>query len=613
MLKIKNGKFYLRGEEFNLYSGAVHYFRVLPEYWRDRLVKLKAMGLNTVETYVAWNVHEKREGEFDFSGRNDVKKFIQIANELGLYVIVRPGPYICAEWDFGGFPAWLLKYEDLRLRSNDPRYMYYVKRYLDRLFAEIKDLQISRGGNIIAMQVENEYGSYGRDKVYLSELKKIYVENGIDCLLFTSDGDNKTNLSGGSLENELMVANFGSNPQKRFIDLKELQPDKPLVCGEFWCGWFTNYGGNYNAGSSASQVASYLKEFIDMGAGFNFYMFHGGTNFGLTAGANCYGRYTPDITSYDYGAPLTEWGDYTEKYFKCREVLLKAQGLPVGELPPSPKTKAYPNVKLTEKAELKKVIDKFAVKNESHILYPMESYGQNSGYILYSTEFSGKYRDTFLTINDVHDIAYVFINGELKGRFNRLDVDYYKGGTDTFKVPIKAFDGKLRIDILVEAMGRVNYGDKIYDRKGLKEVKIAEQRIYGWTVRSMGMESAPQVPYDPIENAKENISYPAFFKGSLYLEEKCDTFLDLKNFTKGVVFINGFNLGRYWNIGPERTLYVPAPLLKDENEIVIFEQEKAYQNEVSFTKTPIYGSYLPKISKPNRLFGWIKKKIKFST
>lgn len=608
MFVCKEGKFYLNGEEYKLYSGAIHYFRVLPEYWEDRLKKLKAMGLNTVETYVAWNVHEKREGEFVFNGRYDLKKFIEIASKLGLYVIVRPGPYICAEWDFGGFPAWLLKYEDIRLRSNEPKYMFYVKRYLEHLFDEIRDLQISRGGNVIAMQVENEYGSYGRDKEYLEALKNIYRDNGIDCLLFTSDGESRTNLSGGSLQNELMVANFGSHPLKKFADLKELQPNMPLVCGEFWCGWFTNYGGSYNAGSSATQVASYLKEFIRMDAGFNFYMFHGGTNFGFSAGANCYGRYTPDITSYDYGAPLTEWGEYTEKYHLSREVLHKAQGLPMEELPPSPVTKVYDNVKLTEVAELKDCIDDFCIKRDSHLIYHMEHYGQNQGYILYSTEFSGNYADTTLTLSEVHDIAYVYVNGELRGRFNRLDVDYYKGGSDTYKIPLKAFNGTIRIDIIVEAMGRVNYGDKLYDRKGVGEVKIADQRIYGWTVRSMEMESAPNISFSSKENAKENISYPAFFRGNFTAKEKGDTFIDLKGFTKGCVFINGFNLGRYWNIGPERTLYIPSPLLKEENEIVIFEQERAYQNEVSFTKNPIYGSYLPSKSNSNKLLKWFKKR-----
>ena len=604
MFNHKEGKFYLNGKEFNLYSGAIHYFRVLPEYWRDRLLKLKAMGLNTVETYVAWNVHEKREGQFDFSGRKDIRAFIKTAQELGLYVIVRPGPYICAEWDFGGFPAWLLKYNDIKLRVNEPKYMRYVERYLSKLFDEIKDLQISRGGCVIAMQVENEYGSYGRDKEYLNRLKEIYRENDIDCLLFTSDGESRTHLSGGSLDGELMVANFGSHPKKKFEDLKEMQPNKPLVCGEFWCGWFTNYGGKYNAGSSATQVASYLKEFIDIGAGFNFYMFHGGTNFGFTSGANCYGRYTPDVTSYDYGAPLTEWGDYTEKYFKAREVLLKAQGLPFEALPPAPVTKTYPKVELNRRAELKEVIDEFAIKSESHLVYPMEHYGQNQGYILYSTEFSGNYGDTTLTISDVHDIAYVYVNGELKGRFNRLDVDYYKGGVDVFKLPVKAFNGKIRIDILVEAMGRVNYGDKLYDRKGIGEVKIADQRICGWTIRSMEMEEAPLVNY----GAKEEVSYPAFFKGEFEAKEISDTFIDLKGFQKGCVFINGFNLGRYWNIGPERTLYVPAPLLKEHNEIVVFEQERAYAPEVCFVEKPIYGSYLPEKGKSNKLFCWLKGK-----
>lgn len=599
MLTINNKKFYLDGNEFKLYSGAIHYFRVLPEYWRDRLLKLKAMGLNTVETYVAWNVHEPKEGTFTFEGIANIREFIKTAGELGLYVIVRPGPYICAEWDFGGFPAWLLKYDDIRLRCYEEKYMFYVKRYLERLFEEIGDLQYGKGGNIIAMQVENEYGSYGRDKKYLSALKKIYRDAGIDCLLFTSDGENKSNLSGGRVEDELMVANFGSNPKKKFVDLKAMQPDKPLVCGEFWCGWFTTYCGSYNAGSSATQVASYLKEFIDMDAGFNFYMFHGGTNFGFTAGANCYGHYLPDIASYDYGAPLTEWGDYTDKYHKCREILFKARGIEPIPLPPKPQTKAYADVKLDRVVGLKSTIDSLATTHDSHIPYPMEHYGQNQGYIIYSTEFEGSYSNTSLTFENLHDIAYIYVNGELKGKFDRLKVDYYNGGNDNYTIPIKAFDGKIKIDVLVEAMGRVNYGEKIYDRKGMTGARIGDQRIYGWIVRTL--------PLDNIENINwlggADESYPKFYAGTLSIEgEKQDTFIDMRGFTKGTVFINGFNLGRYWNEGPQRTFYIPAPLLKDTNEIVIFEQEKAYVDMISFSEKPIYGKYLMEKKKPKLSF-----------
>ncbi len=583
-----------------VYSGAIHYFRVPKEYWYDRLLKLKAMGLNTVETYVAWNAHEKEEGVFDFSGDNDIRKFIETARDLGLYCIVRPGPYICAEWDFGGFPAYLLKDRNIVLRALESTYMAYVKRYLTRLFEEIKDLQISRGGNIIAMQVENEYGSYGRDKEYLEELKKIYVDCGIDCTLFTSDGETRNHLSGGGLKDELMVANFGSNPQKKFKDLKELQPNKPLMCGEFWCGWFTNYGGNYNAGSSASEVAKYLKDFIDMDANFNFYMFHGGTNFGFTAGANCYARFTPDVASYDYGAPLTEWGDYTEKYHKCRKVLLEKQGIEGISLPPSPKTFAYDSVKLNASISLKEALAKGQIGKtyQSHILYPMEHYSQNQGYIVYSTEIEGNYSDTVLTLNGVHDVAYVYINGEKKGVFNRLDVDYYKGGTDTYEVKISAFSGKIKVDILVEALGRVNYGDKIYDRKGIESVKIAGQLVYNWTVRCLSFEDIENLTFGRYENVDE----PKFLKGNFKVEEKSDTFIDLNGFTKGVVFINGKNLGRYWNIGPQRTFYIPAPYLKEDNEVVIFELEKAYSDVVSFSEKPIYGNYLPKNSNPKKAF-----------
>ena len=597
MFTCKEGRFFLDNNEFKVYSGAIHYFRVMPEYWRDRLLKLKAMGLNVVETYVAWNVHEPKEGEFTFEGIADIERFIRIATELGLYVIVRPGPYICAEWDFGGFPAWLLKYEGLKLRVYDEKYMYYVKRYLDNLLPKIAPYTVGKGGNVIMMQIENEYGSYARDKKYLDAIRTIYRDNGIDCLLFTSDGENKTNLSGGSLEGELMVANFGSNPNKKFRDLKIMQPDKPLMCGEFWCGWFTAYGSHYNPGSTPQQVASYLKEFIDMGAHFNFYMFHGGTNFGYTAGANCYRHYQPDITSYDYGAPLTEWGDYTKKYHACREVLYKARGLELDELPPPPVTASYGKVKLNEVASLKDNLDNVSDKITSTIPYPMEHYGQNSGYILYSTEVSGNYGDTKLTIYDVHDVAYVYVNGGYKGRFNRLDVDYYNGGKDNYEVPLKAFDGTIKIDVLVEAMGRVNYGDKIYDRKGITGMKIADQWISGFTVRTIELDDISKVDY-----TKNSKACPAFFKGTFEVEEAKDTFIDLKGFTKGTVFINDFKLGRYWNIGPERTLYVPAPLLKEQNEVVIFEQEATYTDTVEFINKPIYGSYLPSSGSLNKKF-----------
>ncbi len=607
MLTTQNGKFYLDGKEFKLYSGAIHYFRVVPEYWRDRLLKLKAMGLNTVETYVAWNIHEPKEGEFTFEGIADVRKFILTAKELGLYVIVRPGPYICAEWDFGGFPAWLLKYEDLRLRCYEEKYMFYVTRYLQKLFEQIADLDYSNDGNVIAMQVENEYGSYGRDKKYLSALKKIYREAGVKCLLFTSDGESRSNLSGGRVEDELMVANFGSNPKRKFSDLKEMQPDKPLVCGEFWCGWFTTYCGSYNAGSTATQVASYLKEFINMDAGFNFYMFHGGTNFGFTSGANCYRNYLPDIASYDYGAPLTEWGDYTDKYHKCREILFEASELEPLPLPERPITVAYPRVKLTEAIGLKDVLESVSTLHHSNIPYPMEHYGQNQGYILYSTEFSGNYGDTKLTFDNLHDVAYVYVNGEFKGRFNRLAVDYYKGEIDEYSIAIKAFNGKIRVDILVEAMGRVNYGEKIYDRKGMTGAKIGDQRIYDWQVRTIPLDAIEKLTakeYGTQENA------PVFYKGAFEISgEKHDTFIDMQGFTKGCVFINGFNLGRYWNEGPQRTFYIPAPLLKDKNEIVIFELEKAYSDSVGFSEKPIYGKYLQVEKKPKhgvKLFGFLK-------
>ncbi len=336
MLTIQNEKFMLNGKPFQIYSGAIHYFRVLPEYWRDRLEKLKAAGFNTVETYVCWNLHEPKKGEFDFTGRLDIERYIKTAQELGLYVIIRPGPYICAEWDFGGLPAWLLKDKNMRLRCNDPVFLQHVSDFYAELFRRLAPLQITQGGNIIAMQVENEYGSYGNDKKYLNRIREIMLENGAEVLLFTADGTQKSMIAGGGIDGVYKTLNFGSRAATAFNALKGVQEHMPRVCMEFWCGWFDHWGGKHHT-RGYKAVLKEMNDFFAQHAGFNFYMFHGGTNFGFTAGANHYLRYSPTITSYDYCALLNEYGDYTPAYHAVRRLMHEKQGLPLGELPPAPK------------------------------------------------------------------------------------------------------------------------------------------------------------------------------------------------------------------------------------------------------------------------------------
>lgn len=583
MLEIKNKKFYMDGEEFHIYSGAMHYFRIPEEYWQDRLLKLKAAGLNTVETYVPWNFHEKKKGEFDFSGMLNIEKFVRTAQDLGLYVIVRPGPYICAEWDLGGLPAWLLKDKNIRLRCWDKKYIRAVEEFFKVLIPKLLPFQESNGGKLIAMQVENEYGSFGRDKKYLYWLRGLMKELGVTCQLFTSDGEEKYFFSGGGIPEEFMVANFGGYNENRFNDLKLLQPDKPLMCGEHWCGWFDQWGAKHHTDNAEETLGRSLDGFFKEDASFNLYMFHGGTNFGFSSGANYYERYCPTTTSYDYGAPLTENGAYTEKYFILRKRMAKQLGKALPELPDDAKTQAFGKITFTEFADLQKVYKSFARRKKSYIPQYMESYDQYSGAILYSTVLKGNYGDTELNAFGVHDIAYVYINGELKHIYDRAELKGKALEEESFSVKIPAFDGECRVDILVYALGRINYARRIYDRKGLDEIYLGGQAIVDWTVYCMDLETAPHVKY-----SKKRSGAPLFLKATFRAEQKTDTFVDMRGFSNAVVFINGFNLGRFLKKGPQYTLYLPGTLLKDENEIVILELEGTKKTSVSLTDKPIF-------------------------
>ncbi|MFR8011681.1 MAG: glycoside hydrolase family 35 protein [Clostridia bacterium] len=592
MLEIRGREFYLDGKKFNIYSGAIHYFRVPHEYWRDRLLKLKAAGFNTVETYVAWNMHQPEENCWRFEGQADVIRFIQTAQEVGLYAIVRPGPYICAEWDFGGLPAWLLRHEQIRLRCYDKPYITYVQKYFDVLLPKLARLQVTRGGPILAMQIENEYGSYGRDKKYLGFLRDLIRKNGIDVLLFTSDGESRYHLSGGGLDGEMKVVNFGGYPANGFRDLKEFQPDRPLLCGEMWCGWFDHFRERHHHSPSAWSKKTYrriLEQFFREDANFNFYMFHGGTNFGYMAGANYAQYYQPTTTSYDYDAPLNEYGDYTAKYYVMRDALCKRQGIATPELPPRPQTQALGKVELTQCTSLFRNMEALSVHHADHIAHYMEYYGQSHGLILYHTEIEGDYPDTSISADGVHDVAWVFVNHQLVGRYDRsrpLTRRQVKNGvqpSESFTFPIPAFRGKITVDILVEGMGRINFDKRLADRKGLAAVRIGEQYVYDFDIYTIAAERVSALDF----TAGETVG-PVYLKGKFSAPSRSDCFVKITNLTKGYVFVNGINLGRYWDVGPQRTLYLPGVWLKAENEIVILELEKCKKTFVEIVDHPIF-------------------------
>ncbi len=578
-----NGKdFLLDGKPFVVLSGAMHYWRIVPEYWEDRLMKLKACGFNTVETYVPWNLHERKEGTFDFTGSLDIVKYIETAQKLGLYVIVRPGPYICAEHEFGGLPSWLLSYQNMALRCNDPLYLEKVRPYYRELLTRIRPYLITNGGRIIMVQIENEYGSYGNDKDYLHAVADIYKEYGMDCQLYTSDGPCYWMLTGGTLPEYPCVANFGSNPVGAFEILNDFRPNQPTMCGEYWCGWFDHWGEAHHT-REAEELADSIVPMLDMGASFNFYMFHGGTNFGFTNGANHSGEFQPTITSYDYCSPVSECGDLTPAFFAVRDRIAKATGvmpeLNVGNLPKA----AYGKLTLTERAPLFDNLDVLGTVTHAAAPKSMEEVGQDFGYILYSSEFFGPMEELPLELGHVHDRAHIYLDGKFVGireRSGRMD-----------EVKIKLGRGETqKIDILVENCGRVNYGPKLFDRKGIYDgIRLGQMFHFGWDMTSMTMDDLSGLRYN--DNTASD-GMPAFLRGNLVIDSKpADTFIRLDGFHKGFIVVNGFNIGRYWNDrGPQKTLYIPAPLLREgDNEIIVFESDSYEAPVVEFFAEPDLG------------------------
>ncbi len=569
-LTYSNKQFFLHSKPINIISGAIHYFRVVPEYWEDRLRKLKACGFNTVETYCAWNLHEQYEGHYDFDGMLNLGKFLSIAHKLGLYAIVRPGPYICAEWDFGGFPYWLHKYP-MRLRCSDKLYLSKVECYYEKLCEVIRPHLEVNGGNVIAMQIENEYGSFGNDKEYLKEIKNIYEKNDMDCLYFTSDGPTEYMLTNGTLDGVLATCNFGSRGNEARELFRRYRNDDPFMCMEFWNGWFDHWGEEHHT-RSAEDVVQSMSEILDDNGNINFYMFHGGTNFGFTNGANHDGKILPTVTSYDYDSPLSECGDMTEKYFAVKEELEKRFGRQC-ELEVSNSVKySYGKVELTEYASLDENLDNISAMVKSATPLNFEQMDIPFGFALYRTTVNADFIDEKLAIDGLNDRAIIFVDGVFRGVF-----DNHLAQFDEIRITTNK-DCLTTVDILVENMGRVNFGKEIGESKGIHSVRLGAVHLFGWEMYPLTLTELSNLKYN--SDLRDSKS-PTFLRGSLNVDVLADTFVSLSGLTKGNVFINGFNLGRYWcEMSPKTPLYLPAPLLKKgENEIVVFESTEVRKNE----------------------------------
>lgn len=576
-------EFLLDNEPFKIISGALHYFRVHPDYWEHSLYNLKAMGCNTVETYIPWNLHEPKEGEFDFSEGRDINKFITLAEELGLYVIVRPSPFICAEWEFGGLPGWLLNYPDMIYRTADSLFLEKVAPFYHEILTRLKPQQVTEGGPILMLQVENEYGSYGNEKEYLRSLVKMIKAEGITVPLFTSDGSWDETLRAGSLVEDgiLATGNFGSKAAENFRNMKAYFDEKnvkmPMMCMEFWDGWFNRYNEPIIR-RSPQEFAEVLEEMVSLGS-LNFYMFQGGTNFGFMNGCSSRGlKRLPQVTSYDYDALLTEWGDPTEKYKLAQAILSKYS--PVSE--PRLLAKTSGTGQLTKTTNLFDVLDK--ISTPQHVMYPktMEAFDQYYGYILYRTTVYSAKKEQRGLLMGAQDRVHIFVNQQL------VKTLYQEELLTDFMLDMEIGDNQ--IDILVENMGRVNYGPLLQSEgqhKGINRGFMMDIHFESdWTIYTLPLDNIEELKNET-DSTDNKVGH--FYHYDVNLNQKADTFLDITEFGKGVAFLNGVNLGRYWNVGPIGYLYIPAPLLREvDNELVIFETEKELPKTIKFRDHPVY-------------------------
>lgn len=593
--------FLLNGKPFVVKAAELHYPRIPRPYWEHRIKMCKALGMNTVCLYVFWNIHEQQEGKFDFTGNNDVAEFCRLAQRNGLYVIVRPGPYVCAEWEMGGLPWWLLKKKDIRLREPDPYFMERVKLFERKVGEQLASLTIQNGGPIIMVQVENEYGSYGENKAYVSAIRDIVRQSGFDKVtLFQCDW--ASNFEKNGLDDLVWTMNFGTGADidQQFRRLGELRPNAPQMCSEFWSGWFDKWGARHETRPAKAMVEG-IDEMLSKGISFSLYMTHGGTSFGHWAGANSPG-FAPDVTSYDYDAPINEYGQATPKYWELRHTMEKYND--GGKLPAPPKAPmpviTIPKFVLTEYAPLGNGMGSSV---QSRDIRSFEDIDMGWGIADYSTALPKIPVGSMLTLNEPHDFAQVFVDGKYIGKIDRVKNE------KTLMLP--PVEKGTELCIRIEAMGRINFGRAIKDYKGItKEVTISAEmdgheaswNLKNWTIVPIpdNYETAVKALSVGTETSKRTrqhaklLTKAGYYRGHFTLRKPGDTFLNMEAFGKGQVYVNGHAIGRFWNIGPQQTLYLPGCWLKQgRNEVIVLDVVGPKGEPTSF------GQDKPKLDKLN--------------
>lgn len=569
-------RFLLDGKPFQLIGGEMHYSRIPPEYWRHRIRMAKAMGCNTIAVYVFWNYHETAEGKFDFtSAGRDIARFLRTAQEEGMWVLLRPGPYSCGEWDFGGLPPYLLRIPDVKVRCTDPRYMEAAERYIRALARVVMPLQASAGGPILMVQIENEYGSYGNDRNYMMRLRQVWQEAGINGPFYTSDGATPHMLEAGTLPGAAVGLDPGAT-DAQFELAGKMNPGVPVFSSETYPGWLTHWGEKW-ARRETGRLVDEVEGLLKKQRSFSLYVVHGGTNFGFTAGANSGGKgFEPDVTSYDYDAPIDEQGRATPKYHALRELFrrYRSGGEPLPPVPAPVPAIAVAPFPMKPHASIWRNLPRPVTSVQPR---PMEAFGQDYGLIVYETTLVGQ-KSGKLTLREVHDYATVFLDGKYVGKVDRRE------GENALELP-KADNPMPVLTILVEAMGRINFAHDMIDRKGITDrVTLNNMTLMNWRVYPLPLkeEFVRALPAGEVDGRPG-----IFFRGTFELQTPADTFLDMSSYQKGLVWVNGHNLGRHWNIGPQKRLYCPAGWLKQgQNEVVVFDLHQVAAADVAGYQTP---------------------------
>ncbi|XP_034406418.1 beta-galactosidase-1-like protein 2 [Cyclopterus lumpus] len=584
-LSANASQFTLEGEPFRVLGGSVHYFRVPRAYWRDRLMKMKACGINTLTTYVPWSLHQPERGVFNFYTQLDLVAYINLAAELGLWVILRPGPYISSELDLGGLPSWLLRDGSMRLRTTHPGFTQAVNTFFDKLIPRVVPLQFKKGGPIIAVQVENEYGSFAKDESYMLFIKEALQSKGISELLLTSDYHNT--LKSGGVDGAIRSLKLQKLNQMELQDLNAIQPNSPTMVMDYWTGWYDVWGDLHHV-LPPEDMMSTVREILRRGMSVNLYMFHGGSSFGFMSGARADPSYKALIPSYDYDAPLSEAGEYTPKYHLLRDLLSLYNRGSFPDMPALHYRESYEPAIMYQHLSLWDALSFTEGPFKSPKPVSMENLpvnnrnGQSYGYTLYEATITSG--GLLKSGDNVRDRALVFVDRSYIGLFKRHNLE--------LAVP----DGKGRrtLSLLVENCGRVHQGrDLDKQHKGLvgdillNNTPLRDFTMYSLDMKPSFIDSLYQAPWRSLPDTP---SFPGFFMGRLFAYGyPSDTFVKLPGWEKGVVFINGLNLGRYWSIGPQQALYLPGPFLNSGiNQVIVFEEQEG-DYKIHFEDTPDLG------------------------